>query len=247
MDLDVVIVDDMQQDRERLSSDVRALLAQKGCTCDLKVYTSAEEFLSSPSSEAADMAFLDVRMGGMNGIELAARLREVGNSVVIVFVTSSQEYALDAFPTHPFDYLVKPYTKERLAKVLDDVLDSLRARKGQKTVQVDVPYGSVEVPLDNVVTIVAQSHSSLLTLADGQEIRSTMSFANAHALVASDPRFLMINRGVVINMDWVESMEGTTVVVQGGSRMPLRKRDRGELSRAITQHMVLRAGRRRRG
>lgn len=247
MDLSVAIVDDMQDDRARLSADVQALLAQKGCACSLTVYTSAEEFLSSPSCETMDIAFLDVRMGGMNGIELATRLRDIDSSVVIVFVTSSREYALDAFPTHPFDYLVKPYTKERLDKLLDDVLDTLRIKAEQKTITVDVPYGNVEVPLDNLVAIVAQSHSSLLTLADGQEIRSTMSFANAHALVASDSRFLMINRGVVINMDRVVSMEGATVVIEGGLRMPLRKRDRGELSRTITQHMIMRAGRRYRG
>lgn len=247
MGLCIAIVDDMEDDRSRLSADVRAILAQRGCDCDILIYTGAEEFLSDTSFEAVDIAFLDVRMGGMDGIELATRLRHVDKSLVIVFVTSSREYALDAFPTHPFDYLVKPYTKERLAKVLEDILASLRMREERHTIQVDVPYGSVEVPLDHLISIEARSHSSVLTMEGGQEIRSTMSFATVHELVSSDTRFLAINRGVVINMDRVVSVEGAIAVMEGGLRMPLRKRDRSGLARAIAQHMISRTSRRYRG
>lgn len=243
MDLCVAIVDDMEDDRSRLSKDVHALLAQKGCVCNVQAYSSAEEFLSDLSLGTVDIAFLDVRMGGMDGIELATRLRNADKSLVIVFVTSSREYALDAFPTHPFDYLVKPYTRERLSTVLEDVLASLRMRDEHKTIQVDVPYGNIDVPLDRVVVIEARRHSSVLTLEDGQEIRSTMSFAEVNDLVSSEDQFLLVNRGVVINMDHVVSVENATVVMEGGLRLPLRKRDRGELARTITQHMISRTGR----
>lgn len=244
MDLRIAIVDDMEDDRSRLSQDVRALLAQEGYACDIFEYPSGESFLSNPSRDAVDIAFLDVRMGGMNGIELATFLRDANTSLVIVFVTSSREYALDAFPTHPFDYLVKPYTRERLYTVLNDILASLRMRNERKTIQVDVPYGSVDIPLDRVVVIEARSHSSVLTLEGGQEIRSTMSFAQVSGLVADDAQFLLVNRGVLLNMDHVVSVEGATVVMEGGLRMPLRKRDRSELVRTITQHMISRTGRR---
>lgn len=244
MDLQIAIVDDMEDDRVRLSGDVRELLAQKGCPCSVLVYTNAEEFLSDSSHNTIKVAFLDVRMGNMDGIQLATRLRAVDSSLVIVFVTSSREYALDAFPVHPFDYLVKPYTKERLSKVLDDVLVALRMRDMRKSIKVDVPYGSIDVLLDRIIVIEARSHSSVLILEDGQEIRSTLSFAQINNLVADEAQFLMINRGVVVNMDRVVSVEGATVVMEGGLRMPLRKRDRSELARTITQHMISRTGRR---
>lgn len=247
MDLRIAIVDDMDDDRSRLAADVRALLAAKGCTSGISVYASAEEFLSEASGESVDIAFLDVRMDGINGIELATRLRDIDTSLVIVFVTSSREYALDAFPVHPFDYLVKPYTKERLSKVLEDILDSLRLRGEQKSIQVNVPYGNVEVPLEHVVAIEARSHSSVVILEDGREIRSTLSFANVYELVSPDDRFLLVNRGVVINMDHVVSVEGATVVMEGDLRLPLRKRDRSELAHIIAQRMIFRTGRRYRG
>lgn len=243
MDLRIAIVDDMDDDRSRLSKDVRIILEQEGCACDVLLYESGEAFIADSSRNAVDIAFLDVRMGGMDGIELATSLRDANTSLVIVFVTSSREYALDAFPTHPFDYLVKPYTQERLATVLKDILASLRMRRKRKTIQVDVPYGNMNVPVDRVVFIEARSHSSVLVLEGGKEIRSTMSFAQVNALISNEPQFLLINRGVIVNMDHVVSVEGASVVMEGGLRLPLRKRDRSELARTIAQHMITRTGR----
>lgn len=244
MNLRIAIVDDMDDDRHRLSEDVRALLKRKQYDCDIVTYTRAEEFLDDPERGKLDIAFLDVRMDGMDGIQLATRLRDGDTSLVIVFVTSSREYALDAFPTHPFDYLVKPYTRERLATVLNDILASLRMRSERKIIQVAVPYGNMSIPLDRVVIVEARSHSSMLTLEGGQELRSTMSFAQVYGLVSEEPQFLLVNRGVLINMDHVESVEGASVVMEGGLRLPLRKRDRSELGRTIAQHMITRTGRR---
>lgn len=243
MDLRIAIVDDMEDDRSRLSKDVRTLLEHEGCACDILVYASGEEFISDTSRNTVDIAFLDVRMGGMDGIELATSLRDVNTSLVIVFVTSSREYALDAFPTHPFDYLVKPYTLERLATVLKDILASLRMRSKRKAIQVDVPYGKMNVPVDRVVSIEARSHSSVLVLEGGKEIRTTMSFAQINDLVSGEPQFLSVNRGVIVSMDHVVSVEGATVVMEKGLRLPLRKRDRSVLARTIAQHMITRTGR----
>lgn len=48
-------------------------------------------------------------MEGTNGIETARILRRTDPDLLLVFVTSSPEYVWDAFPVHPFDYLLKPY------------------------------------------------------------------------------------------------------------------------------------------
>ena len=64
----------------------------------------------------SDLVFLDICMGDVNGIELARHLRAVDEKVLIVFLTTSSEYAFDAFPIHPFDYLMKPIDPEPPAR-----------------------------------------------------------------------------------------------------------------------------------
>ena len=65
--------------------------------------------------EGYQVVFLDICMEGTNGIETAQRLRAADPDLLIVFVTSSPEYVWDAFPVHPFDYLLKPYKEESLS------------------------------------------------------------------------------------------------------------------------------------
>jgi DNA-binding LytR/AlgR family response regulator len=66
-------------------------------------------------ADPTDVAFLDIRMPGMTGLEVA---RAIGDRAHIVFVTAYDEYAIAAFEEGAIDYLLKPVTRERLAKVV---------------------------------------------------------------------------------------------------------------------------------
>ena len=72
-------------------------------------------------------------MEGTNGIETARILRRTDPDLLLVFVTSSPEYVWDAFPVHPFDYLLKPYREEKLFQLADElphaVVDLDKARE----------------------------------------------------------------------------------------------------------------------
>lgn len=67
-------------------------------------------------SEAPDIAFLDIRMPGLTGLDVA---RAIGPDVHVVFVTAYDQYAVDAFEREAIDYLLKPVTDERLAQTIE--------------------------------------------------------------------------------------------------------------------------------
>ncbi len=66
-----------------------------------------------------DIAFLDIRMPGLTGLQVAAALREQGLATRVVFVTAYDQYAVEAFERDAVDYLLKPVTVERLARTVD--------------------------------------------------------------------------------------------------------------------------------
>lgn len=65
-----------------------------------------------------DIAFLDIEMPEMNGLELAGKILEIKPTMIIVFVTAFQEYAVQAFELDSLDYIVKPVQLDRLEKTL---------------------------------------------------------------------------------------------------------------------------------
>lgn len=78
----------------------------------------ALEFLES---HICDVAFLDIKMRGMSGLDLARRIRECSENTNIVFVTGYSEYALDAFRLYASDYLLKPATPEAVKRALQQL------------------------------------------------------------------------------------------------------------------------------
>ena len=79
--------------------------------------------------EQADIALLDIDMPGMNGLELAAAIREIRPQLPVIFLTGYEHYALDAYAVHPAGYLLKPVNKEKLASEIAYAYEASSSRQ----------------------------------------------------------------------------------------------------------------------
>jgi two-component system, LytTR family, response regulator len=118
-----VIVDDEPPARQTL----RLLLGRETDFVVVAECGHGREAIDAVAAARPDVLFLDVRMPGLDGF---AVLREVGADAVpaIVFVTAYDRYATQAFERHAVEYLLKPFTDERFAGVVDHVRRRLRER-----------------------------------------------------------------------------------------------------------------------
>ena len=87
------------------------------------------EALRLIDEEAPDVAFLDIRMPGMTGLDVAARLLQSPKAPHIVFVTAFDQYAVEAFEHSAVDYLLKPASLERLTKTVGKLKTVLQAKR----------------------------------------------------------------------------------------------------------------------
>ena len=118
-----VIVDDEPPARQTL----RMLLARESDFVIAAECGHGREALEAVAATEPDVLFLDVRLPGMDGFDV---LRELGADAVpaVVFVTAYDRYAAQAFERHAVEYLLKPFTDERFADVVDHVRRRLRER-----------------------------------------------------------------------------------------------------------------------
>jgi two-component system, LytTR family, response regulator len=119
----VVIVDDEPPARQTL----RMLLARETDFAVCAECGHGREAIDVVAAVRPDVLFLDVRMPGLDGFDV---LREIGADAVpaVVFVTAYDRYAAQAFERHPVEYLLKPFTDERFAGVVDHLRRRLRER-----------------------------------------------------------------------------------------------------------------------
>ena len=99
---------------------------------ELEVIAECEngaEALDAISAQRPDVAFLDIRMPGLSGLEVAAAAAEASPATQVVFTTAYDQYAVDAFERGAIDYLLKPISAERLAATVERL--KRRASAGQ--------------------------------------------------------------------------------------------------------------------
>ena len=88
---------------------------------DITAFSKQTDLLDEAKTNGCDIAFLDIHMRGMNGVELAKELKAVNPKMNIIFVTGYSEYTGAAMQLHASGYIMKPVTKEEVARELEEL------------------------------------------------------------------------------------------------------------------------------
>ncbi len=205
--------------------------------------------------ERPQVAFLDIRMPRLNGLEVAASLG-AQDRPHIVFVTAFDEFAVRAFEAHALDYLLKPFTEQRLAQTMDRVRTTLSRGDATKTAkQVETFLGRLDrigrslervavrqgaatviLPLRTVQWIESEAnYVRLHTGNDSYMLRSTLK--NLEGRLDAN-RFVRVHRGTIVNIDSVKRMipcgrGDYRLLLSGGAEAKLSRRFRARLTRLL--------------
>lgn len=215
----IAIIEDCDAEAVALEKAVVSHLARRGRPCETERFTDGNQLFTSDTL-AFDLVFLDIFLGDESGIDIAARLRDERYPGLVVFTTMSADYAVDGFRVRAFHYLVKPFSDEDLAAVLDEALTRLAtdetvllARDGS------VP---VNVPLSHIRYVETDGHYLLLQTEE-RLLRWRQSFARLADMLASYPQFFTCYRGIMVNFDHVTDLaDDGCFVMDDGRRLPIR-------------------------
>ena len=160
----IVILDDELEFSKILDKKIKAYCARKDLLYDCKIFSSSKSLLSEDLS-SVQAAFLDIDLPDLNGLEIAAILRQRYPEMVLIFVTSFIEYAPSGYKVNAFRYLLKAKLDEELSSCMDDLqeklYDQFLSEQGfirlQKSFLVNMQYidkmASYSAQLRNNVTI----------------------------------------------------------------------------------------------
>ncbi|MGB8454061.1 MAG: LytTR family DNA-binding domain-containing protein [Anaerocolumna sp.] len=116
----IAICDDEAIFADFLAGMTKNILKELDILYSIDLYDKCETLLEVYKSkpEAYDLLLLDILMEGMNGMELAEKIREVDQDVVIVFTTSTKDFSIQGYEVRAFQYLLKPVKETALREVL---------------------------------------------------------------------------------------------------------------------------------
>ena len=118
------------------------------------------EALDWLENHTPDIALLDIDMPGMNGLELARRIRDMHPDTAVIFLTGYSEYALDAFQLHASGYLMKPINREKLASEVEYALSG--RNRGKASNVFAKTFGNFDLLVDGRPLVFKRSKSKEL-------------------------------------------------------------------------------------
>lgn len=229
--LKIAVCDDSGADRQALCGMVRRWADASAHRVRISDFPSAESFLFAYGEErAADILLLDVEMAGMDGIDLAKRIRREGGRTEIVFVTSHFEFIAEGYEVDALHYLVKPVSERKLCEVLDRAAVRLVAEPTSVVVTCDGE--TVKIYEADILYVESFAHYiEIHTRASVYRIKE--SIAAFETKLSAD--FYRAHRSYIINLKAVERISRTGVTLTGGIAIPLARGKCDSLNRAFIE------------
>jgi two-component system, LytTR family, response regulator len=195
------------------------------------------EAVKAVAEHDPDLLLLDIQMPKLDGFEV---LELLDRSPIIVFVTAHDEYALRAFEVHALDYLLKPFSEERLRVVLERVkrqlghertpvaglAASLRAKPLQR-IALRKEDGSIQVVPVARVDYIEADDDAVVIVAAGAKLRKQQTLGDLARELEPD-RFVRIHRSYVLNIERIEKVElyakdSRVAILRDGTRLPVSR------------------------
>ena len=222
------LVDDMAGARERVLRLLSDFCKQQGLTYTVDSFSSGEEFLDAFVPLSYDIVFMDIYMDGMTGIEAAEKLRETDSHCLLIFLTASQEHMSDAFSTHAFDYVAKPVEQAGLFKCLTDALRVLLEQ--EPLLSFSSKGTTLQLPYNTICSVRSSTHSSVLTDIECREYTVSAPFTSFVKPLETKENFLLVSRGVLVNLDHVADFTERECILKNGASVPITLRKQKQLT-----------------
>jgi len=243
----VLIADDESPARDKLQRWL-------GEQADIDVVARSEDGLQAAAAIEElrpDVAYLDIQMPGLNGLEVAAQL-EQDTAPLIVFVTAFDEHAVKAFDLNAVDYLLKPYDKDRLLRSLIRVRDRLGSTESRASAvttargqtnssdRLLVPEGERLQLIDSTSIDWLEADDNYVRVHTAQRVYMLRRTLQDLLSQLGEQRFARIHKSAAVNISAISSF---TPLFKGDYEVQMRTGQVLRLSRRFKDALFARMGR----
>ena len=230
----IAFVDDEQEYLDEMVKLVRDFCTQRCCQIETVPFLNGEAFLEAFEASGFSAVFMDIYMDGMDGIAAAMKMRGIDSRCILVFLTSSKDFMPDAFSCHAFEYITKPFSPQRIFQVLGDILEVIPPP--QKYIEIISGKKTVRMFLYEIASVITDAHYLDIALTSGETLHCRMTMPEFAGLIDGDSRFLPINKGILVNAEYILEFENNCCVMENGARFPIRVRDRLQIEQAARDY-----------
>lgn len=233
MFLEIALCDDNENDRQTLKSQIDQYMTSHNIIGNISLFSCGEDFLSSEPDKPYDIVFMDIYMKGMNGVDTVLEASSQ-NTFQLVFITVSQEHAIEAFSLDAAHYLVKPTTENTVEEAMKRCLSRIETNS-IKYIDIKTDDGNVSIPTNQIIYIEVYNKTCIIhTKKSNFETKSSL---DAIYKLLSDGTFMRAQRSFVVNMRFIDSFSFDHITLHGGTEIVPSRSNWNELKKQYHQFL----------
>lgn len=213
------------------------LLEKTSYSFKIDTYESAESLLDALSASSYDLFFLDILLDGMNGMELARKIRSKTENAKIVFITSSSDYAVESYEVAPLHYLVKPVTVVNLDEAFRRFFETFSEQtvKEETVLLKDTSNHTVAIPVSDIYYAeIMEAKITLHTAGGSLALRGKMDDLQKQL---PTEHFYRCHRSFLVNFQHVTGSRRYDFIMKNDIFVPIAKGNYKQAVEAFTDYL----------
>jgi len=201
---------------------------------DITPFQSAEELLDVFNNNQIrfDLLILDIKMDGMDGMELARKIREADKNASIIFLTSHRDFALQGYDVNALHYLIKPVD----AAVLERLIRAEYNEKFQENyLVVKVGTKHLRIPVDEIISLETTGRLVEITLLD-KSVYYSGKLTNLLPELPKD-RFVRCHQAFAVNVKNIRELGKQDAIAVSGKKVPISRTYMNDIKKVFVRQL----------
>jgi len=212
------------EDEPLAAAKLKLFLEKLGEGTDVTLFDNGVSALASISKEEPDLLFLDIQMPGMTGMEVLQRIQ----GIPVIITSAYDQYAIESYSLNVTDYLLKPYTLERLKSAVEKGkkairLNQLEEQENRKTISIRADGSTEIISVSDILYMEALKDYVKVVLADNR-YRLTLGSMNGFEEQLSDASFVRVHRSYLVNTKKIVAQSAGNVTMPDGKEIPIGRK-----------------------
>lgn len=232
----IAICEDDTRQQNILTAALDSYRTPAGEHVQYDVYHNGLDLLASINIHLYDVLLLDILMPGFNGIETAREIRESNEKIPIIFLTTSQEFAVESYRVHAFDYLLKPVDQKALFETLDKAY-AISKTTLEKSIMIQTAKATYILSPSQIEFVEINNRTLSFHLIDGTVKSISGRLSDYEDTLLNQPEFLKIHRSYIINMDFMKAMNQKSFITLTGKEVPISRNLLHDIKEQYIEHL----------
>lgn len=213
MEINITILENEDIHAAFLSNMIKTWAAKNSVSANIHTYRTGTDLLNG-NILYFHAFFLDIQLDDMSGIQVAKKLRQLGCTAEIIFLTAYSEYVFDGYDVRALNYILKPISYDKLSSCMDAIMKSIKGEnyilRSRDTIE--------KIPCKDIIYISsARHHMEIYT--SGEVYRHLISIKEIMKNLPD--QFIQCHRTLIININYVRKLEGHNVIMKGNITLPV--------------------------